>query len=339
MDGNLILFSGNANPDLTETIASYLGARRGDALVDRFSDGEVQVEINTSVRDCDVFVVQSLSDPVNDHLMELLAMADAIRRSSAQSVTAVIPYFGYARQDRQPKPRTPITAKLVADMIEGTDISRVVAVDLHASQIQGFFTRPLEHLYASPVFVSAIRTFDSSPNNRVIVSPDTGGVERARHYSQMLDCPLAILDKRRETANRAEMMNVIGDVEGKRTFIVDDIVDTAGTLTRAADTLLEHGAESVYAVVTHPVLSGPALDRIEDSKLDRLLVTDTITLDDRARACDTIGVVSVGEIIGEAIKRIHGGSSVSSLFDSSSQYGLLQAGESVSETEPQEQDA
>jgi ribose-phosphate pyrophosphokinase len=334
MESNgLILFSGNSNPELTETITSYLSASRGEALVDRFSDGEVQVEIQTSVRDCDVFVVQSLSDPVNDNLMELLAMSDAIRRSSAKSVTAVVPYFGYARQDRQPKPRTPITAKLVADMLETTGISRVVAVDLHASQIQGFFTQPFEHLYASPVFISAIREFDSNPDDRVIVSPDTGGVERARHYSQVLECPLAILDKRRKTANRAEMMNVIGDVEGKRTFIVDDIVDTAGTLTRAADALIEHGAESVYAVATHPVLSGPAIERIENSALDRVLVTDTIPLDAEARECDTIGVVSVGDIVGEAIRRIHGGNSVSSLFDSHSQYGLFNGGESSEESE------
>ena len=315
MNGNMKLFTGNANPDLARSVADSMNVALGDTIVSRFSDGEVQVEIHTSVRDSDVFVLQSLSAPVNDHLMELLAMTDAIRRSSAESVTAVIPYFGYARQDRQPKPRTPITAKLVADVLEVSGISRVVAVDLHASQIQGFFTKPFEHLYASPVFISAIRDLGFDPEEMVLVSPDAGGVDRVRHYSKVLGSPIAILDKRRCAPNVSEMMNVIGDVEGKRAIIVDDMVDTAGTLTRAATALIERGAKSAYAVATHPILSGPAIDRIATSALDGLLVTDTIPLSDAAAECDKIGVVSVGQLLGEAIDRIHGGDSVSSIFE------------------------
>lgn len=320
MDDNLLLFTGNAHPELAQRVASELNAPIGDAFVGRFSDGEVQVEVHTSVRDCDVFVLQSLSAPVNDHLMELLAMTDAIRRSSAKSVTAVIPYFGYARQDRQPKPRTPITSRLVADMLEASGISRVVAVDLHASQIQGFFTNPFEHLYASPVFISAIEGLGIPADDMVIVSPDAGGVDRARYYSKVLGAPIAILDKRRCAPNDAEMMNVIGDVDGKHAVIVDDMVDTAGTLTQAASAIRERGVESAYAVATHPVLSGPAIDRIESSSLDSLLVTDTVPLGDRARECDRIDVVSVGQLLGEAIGRIHGGDSVSSIFDKHPQY-------------------
>ncbi|MFB6263233.1 MAG: ribose-phosphate diphosphokinase [Bradymonadaceae bacterium] len=315
-DGNALkLFSGTSHREFTERVASYLGTEVSEALVDRFSDGEVHVEIQTSVRDSDVFVLQSLSDPVNDHLVELLAMIDAVRRSSAASVTAVVPYFGYARQDRQPKPRTPVTAKLVADMLETAGVSRVVAVDLHASQIQGFFTRPLEHLFAAPVFQSAIRELDIAGEGLVIVSPDTGGVDRARHYSSVLDAPLAILDKRRSVPNQSEVMNVIGEVEGRHVVIVDDMVDTAGTLSRAAEVLDDRGAEEVDAVATHPVLSGPAVERLDQSPLDTLLVTDTIPLDGRAEQSDTLDVISVDELVGEAIHRIHGGISVSSIFD------------------------
>lgn len=319
MAQDMILFSGNSNPELARNVASYLNVALGDAFVSRFSDGEVQVEIHTSVRDSDVFVLQSLSDPVNDNLMELLAMNDAIRRSSAESVTAVIPYFGYARQDRQPKPRTPITAKLVADCLEVSGVDRVVAIDLHASQIQGFFTKPFEHLYASPVFLSAIREARFDTEETVLVAPDAGGVDRVRYYSKVLDCPIAILDKRRSAPNVSEMMNVIGEVEGKHAIIVDDMVDTAGTLTRAAGALREQGAASAYAVATHPILSGPAVDRVEDSELEGLLVTDTIPLDEEAQDCSKIDVVSVGQIIGEAINRIHGGDSVSSIFEHTQQ--------------------
>ena len=311
----MILFSGNSNPEFAQKVASYLNVALGDALVGQFSDGEVQVEIHDSVRDSDVFLIQSLSSPVNDHLMELLAMVDAVRRSSAKSVTAVIPYFGYARQDRQPKPRTPITAKLVANLLEASGVSRVVAIDLHADQISGFFSRPCEHLYASPVFLSAIREFGFTSDDIVIVSPDAGGVDRVRHYSQVLGAPIAILDKRRSAPNVSEMMNVIGDVDGKHAIIVDDMVDTAGTLTRAGAALKERGAASAHAVATHPILSGPALDRIDNSVLDGLIVTDTIPLDERARQCETISVVSVDRVVGEAITRIHGGDSVSSIFD------------------------
>ncbi len=320
MEDNLLLFTGNSHPELAKRVASSLNVPLGDAFVGRFSDGEVQVEVHTSVRDSDVFVLQSLSEPVNDHLMELLAMTDAIRRSSAKDVTAVIPYFGYARQDRQPKPRTPITAKLVADMLEVSGISRVVAIDLHASQIQGFFTKPFEHLYASPVFISAVRNLGIPADEMVLVSPDAGGVDRVRYYSKVLGAPIAILDKRRCAPNASEMMNVIGEVEGKHAVILDDMVDTAGTLTQAASAIRERGAKSAYAAATHPILSGPALDRIEASPLESLLVTDTVPLDDRAKACDKIEVVSVGQLLGEAIDRIHGGDSVSSIFDKHPQY-------------------
>jgi ribose-phosphate pyrophosphokinase len=316
MDSELLLFSGNANPELSQAIADYLNIPLDDAFVGKFSDGEVQVQINTSVRDFDVFVVQSLSSPVNDHLMELLVMMDALRRSSARRITAVVPYFGYARQDRQPAPRTPITAKLVADMFEVGGADRVVAMDLHAGQIQGFFTSPFEHLYSSPVLISAIRELGFDSDDIVIVSPDSGGVERARHYSKSLKCPLAILDKRRSAPNVAEVIHLIGDVEGKRAIIIDDMIDTAGTLTKAAAALESHGAEAVWAAATHPIFSGPAIDRIADSALEGVIVTDTIPLSERAKDVDKIQVVSVARVMGEAIRRIHGGTSVSSLFTS-----------------------
>ncbi|QDG50091.1 ribose-phosphate pyrophosphokinase [Persicimonas caeni] len=316
MDSELLLFAGNSNPELAEAIASYLNIPVDDALVGKFSDGEIQVQINTSVRDFDVYLVQSLSWPVNDNLMEMLVMMDALRRASARRITAVIPYFGYARQDRQPAPRTPITAKLVANMLELGGADRVVAMDLHAGQIQGFFTRPFEHLYSSPVLLQAIRQLGYGPEEMVIVSPDAGGVERARHYSKTLKCPLAILDKRRSAPNVAEVMHLIGDVEGKHAVIVDDMIDTAGTLTKAAAAIIEHGAASVYAAATHPILSGPAVERIANSQLEGVIVTDTIPLGEQAAALDKIGVVSVAKVFGEAIRRIHGGTSVSSLFTS-----------------------
>ena len=316
MDSELLLFSGNSNPELSHEIADYLNIPVDDADVGKFSDGEVRVQINTSVRDFDVYVVQSLSAPVNDHLMELMVMMDALRRSSARRITAVIPYFGYARQDRQPAPRTPITAKLVADMLEIGGADRVVAMDLHAGQIQGFFTLPFEHLYSSPILISAVRELGIPSDDMVIVSPDSGGVEVARHYSKSLNCPLAILDKRRSAPDVAEVIHLIGDVEGKHAFIIDDMIDTAGTLTEAASALMQHGAESVYAAATHPILSGPAVDRIADSELEGVIVTDTIPLSEEAAALDKIEVVSVARIVGEAIRRIHGGTSVSSLFTS-----------------------
>ncbi len=316
MDSDLLLFAGNSNPALAEAIASYLNIPVDDATVGKFSDGEIHVQINTSVRDFDVFLVQSLSWPVNDNLMEMLVMMDALRRASARRITAVIPYFGYARQDRQPAPRTPITAKLVANMLELGGADRVVAMDLHAGQIQGFFSRPFEHLYSSPVLLKEIQAIGYGADEMVIVSPDAGGVERARHYSKTLKCPLAILDKRRSAPNVAEVIHLIGDVQGKHAVIVDDMIDTAGTLTKAAAAIVEHGAASVYAAATHPILSGPAVERIANSQLEGVIVTDTIPLGEEAAALDKIAVASVAKVFGEAIRRIHGGTSVSSLFTS-----------------------
>jgi ribose-phosphate pyrophosphokinase len=306
------LFSGNSNPALAQSVASYLGVPIGRARVERFSDGEIQVEIQENVRGLDCFVLQSTSAPANRHLMELLIMVDALRRSSARRVTAVIPYYGYARQDRKVAPRVPITAKLVADLIAVAGTDRVLCIDLHAGQIQGFFNIPVDNLYATPVLLPAIREHFGS--RVTIISPDAGGVERARAYAKRLDAPLAIIDKRREQANVAQIMHIIGDVEGQKCVIVDDMVDTAGTLTEAARALREHGATSVGAAITHPVLSGPAIERIEKSELDALIVTDTIPLHDGARACGRVRVVSIANLLGEAIRRITNEESVSSLF-------------------------
>jgi ribose-phosphate pyrophosphokinase len=306
------LFSGNSNPTLAQSVTSYLGVPLGRARVERFSDGEIQVEIQENVRGLDCFVLQSTSAPANRHLMELLIMVDALRRSSARRVTAVIPYYGYARQDRKVAPRVPITAKLVADLIAVAGTDRVLCIDLHAGQIQGFFNIPVDNLYATPVLLPAIREHFGSPVT--IISPDAGGVERARAYAKRLDAPLAIIDKRREQANVAQIMHIIGDVEGQNCVIVDDMVDTAGTLTEAARALREHGALAVGAAITHPVLSGPAIERVEKSELDSLVVTDTIPLHDGARSCGRIRVVSIANLLGEAIRRITNEESVSSLF-------------------------
>ena len=306
------LFAGNSNPALAQSVASYLGLPLGRARVERFSDGEIQVEIQENVRGLDCFVLQSTSAPANRHLMELLIMVDALRRSSARRVTAVMPYYGYARQDRKVAPRVPITAKLVADLISVAGTDRVLCIDLHAGQIQGFFNIPVDNLYATPVLLPAIREHFGSAVT--IISPDAGGVERARAYAKRLDAPLAIIDKRREQANVAQIMHIIGDVEGQSCVIVDDMVDTAGTLTEAARALREHGAVSVGAAITHPVLSGPAIERIEKSELDCFVVTDTIPLHDGARACNRIRVVSIANLLGEAIRRITNEESVSSLF-------------------------
>lgn len=314
MARDMMLFAGNSNPELADDIAHYLGAPLGEALVNRFSDGEIQVEIRTSVRHRDVYVIQSLSWPVNDNIMELMIMADALRRASAQSITAVIPYFGYARQDRQSQARSPITAKLVADLLQAAGINRVITVDLHAGQIQGFFSIPVDHIYASPVISMGIRALGLPEDELVIVSPDAGGVERARYYAKVFRCPVAIVDKRRSSPGIAEAMHLIGDVEGRRAIIVDDMIDTAGTLTQAAAAVLDHGAREVYAAATHPILSGPAVERIQNSVIEKVLVTDTIPRSESAGACDKIEVVGVGELFGEAIRRVHGGDSVSSLF-------------------------
>jgi ribose-phosphate pyrophosphokinase len=307
------LFSGNANPELARDIAAYLETPLGKIKVQRFSDGETFIEINENVRGVDAFIIQPTCSPVNDHVMELLIMADTLRRASAATITAVIPYYGYGRQDRKVAPRTPISAKLVADLIESSGVDRVVSIDLHAGQIQGFFNIPFDHLYGMPVMLEDYlkKNFDSSA---VVVSPDAGGVERARAYSKRLNASLAIIDKRRERANVSEVMNLIGDVKGKQCIIVDDMIDTAGTLTGAAKALIEYGATRVVACATHGVLSGPAIQRIVESPIDEVVVSDTIPLSPAARTCPKIKQVSMARLLGEAIKRIHSSDSVSSLF-------------------------
>ncbi len=306
------LFTGNSNTPLANAVAAYLGVELGKAEVGTFSDGEVSVEIRENVRGMDCFVLQSTCAPANTHLMELLIMVDALRRSSARRITAVIPYYGYARQDRKVAPRAPITAKLVADLISVAGTDRVLCLDLHAGQIQGFFEIPVDNLYGTPVLLQEIRSrFDGE---LVVISPDAGGVERARAYAKRLDASLAIIDKRREAANVSQVMNIVGDVEGKSCVMVDDMVDTAGTLTQGAEALRQAGAAHVYAAITHPVLSGPAIKRIEESPLEEVIVTDTIPLRPDARDCTKLRVVSVARLLGEAIRRISNEESVSSLF-------------------------
>jgi ribose-phosphate pyrophosphokinase len=307
------LFTGNSNPDLASEIAKVLDTPVGEARVSRFSDGETFCEIRENVRGLDTYVVQSTCSPVNDNIMELLIMCDALRRASAAAITAVIPYYGYARQDRKVAPRTPITSKLVADLLVAAGISRVVCVDLHAGQIQGFFNIPFDHLYSLPVFLDDYLKPRYS-DEAVFISPDAGGVERTRAYSKRLGASLAIVDKRRERANVSEVMHVIGDVKGRDCIIVDDIIDTAGTLCNAARAVMEHGAKRVVAVATHGVLSGPAVQRIQDSPLDEVVVTNSVPLSDEARASKKIKTVSIARLLGEAIRRIHNSDSVSSLF-------------------------
>ena len=308
----LKVFSGNSNIPLGQNICKVLGIPLGKANVKKFSDGEIQVEIEENVRGMDVFIVQSTCTPVNTHLMELLVMMDAMKRASAERITAVIPYYGYARQDRKVAPRVPITAKLVADLITTAGADRILTVDLHAGQIQGFFNIPVDHLYATSVMLEAIRT--KFANDLVIVSPDAGGVERARAIAKRLGAALAIIDKRRTEPNESQVMNIIGEIKNKITLILDDMVDTAGTLTQAADALLEKGAAKVAAACTHPVLSGAAIKKINHSAIEELLVTDTIPLHEEAHSCKKIVVLSVSQLLGEAIKRIHHNDSVSSLF-------------------------
>ncbi|MEZ4405619.1 MAG: ribose-phosphate pyrophosphokinase [Polyangiales bacterium] len=309
---SISLFSGNANLHLAAAIAQHLEVPLGRVKVGRFSDGEIAVEIGENVRGVDVYLVQSTCTPVNDSLMEMLIMADALRRSSAASITAVIPYFGYARQDRKVAGRTPITAKLVADLITTARIDRVVTIDLHAGQIQGFFNIPVDNLYAMPVLLEEIRALNLS--DAVMVSPDAGGVERARAYAKRLSASLAIIDKRRERANVSEVMHIIGDVKDRDCVLLDDMIDTAGTLTNAAKALHEAGARSVYAAATHAVLSGPAVARIVDSPLTEVIITDTIPLRDEARGNKKFRVATLGRLLGEAIRRIHNSDSISSLF-------------------------
>jgi ribose-phosphate pyrophosphokinase len=315
MDGpTMAVFTGSANPQLALDIARYLQVPLGRAHVGRFSDGEVTVELMENVRGRDVFIVQPTSPPANDHLMELLVMVDACRRASAARITAVVPYFGYARQDRRPRAtRVAITAKVVANMLAGVGVHRVLTVDLHADQIQGFFDIPVDNVYSSPVLLGEV--WKQKYDDLVVVSPDVGGVVRARAIAKRLDdADLAIIDKRRPRANESEVMNIIGEVEGKSCVLVDDMVDTAGTLCHAAKALKDHGAKSVAAYITHPVLSGPAVDRIAASALDELVVTDTIPLRDHARACRKIRQLSVAGLLAETMRRIRDEESVSSLY-------------------------
>ena len=309
---NLKLFTGNSSSVLATQVAAYLGRDLGRAEVGTFSDGEVHVEIFENVRGTDCFVMQSTSAPANTHLMELLIMIDALRRSSARRITAVLPYYGYARQDRKVSPRVPISAKLVADLISTAGTDRVLCIDLHVGQIQGFFNIPVDNVYATPILLDAIRA--RGTDDLCVIAPDAGGVERARAYAKRLDAPLAIVDKRREAANVSEVMNIIGDVRGLTCVIVDDIVDTAGTLTQAARALDKEGARGVYAAITHPVLSGPAIKRIEESPLRELVVTDSVPLRADARSSGKLIVVSIAKLLGESIRRINNEESVSSLF-------------------------
>jgi len=311
-DPKLKVFTCNANPQLAREIAEHIGLPLGNAEAVRFSDGECQIKLNESVRGCDVFVIQPTSAPVNEHLMELLVMVDALKRASAKSINVVIPYYGYARQDRKARARDPITAKLVANLIETAGAHRVITMDLHATQIQGFFDIPVDHLLGVPILAKYFS--EKGLKDLVVVSPDHGGVTRARKLAERLEAPIAIIDKRRPEPNVAEVMNIVGNIEGKTAIIIDDIIDTAGTITLAANALVEAGARDVYACCTHPVLSGPAIARIADSKIRELVVTNTIPLT-QEQLIDKIKVLSVAPIIGEAIIRVHEELSVSKLFD------------------------
>lgn len=310
--GMIKIFAGNSNQPLAQDLCQHLNVTLGDAKVRTFSDGEVLVEIGENVRGRDVYVVQSTSSPANDNLMELLVMVDALKRASAARINAVVPYFGYARQDRKVAPRAPITAKLVADLMSVAGIDRLLTMDLHAGQIQGFFDIPVDHLYAAPVMLDEIRR--QNINDLIVVSPDAGGTERARAFAKRLDAGLAIIDKRRSGPNVAEVMHIIGDVEGKNCVIIDDMIDTAGTLCAAATALQNQGAIDIYACATHGVLSGPALQRIADSPLKKVFITDTIPTHEKQNQCATLQSLSVSHLLAEAIRRTHNAESVSSLF-------------------------
>ncbi len=309
---SISIFSGNSNPALAKKICDYLNLSLGSAQVKTFSDGEIQIEIDENVRSKDVFVIQSTCAPVNDHLVELLLMIDALKRSSAKRITAVVPYFGYARQDKKVAPRVPISAKLVANMLTVAGANRVITMDLHAGQIQGFFDIPVDNIFAAPLLIEYI--IENFRDHLVIVSPDAGGVERARAFAKRLDADLAIIDKRRSAPNQAKAMAVIGDVKDKVTVILDDMADTAGTLTEASLALKEEGAKEIHACCAHAVLSGPAIERIKNSEMKSLVVTDTIPLRENAAACGKIIVISISELVGEAIIRSFRGDSVTSLF-------------------------
>lgn len=314
MATNLMVFTGNANPALADAIAKNIGVPLGRASISKFSDGEVSVELNENVRGKDVFVIQPTCAPTNDSIMELLLMSDALHRASANRITAVIPYFGYARQDRRVRSaRVAISAKVVADMIGAVGVNRVLTVDLHAEQIQGFFSIPVDNVYGSPVLTDDIERQNYS--NLTVVSPDVGGVVRARAVAKQINADLAIIDKRRPTANEAQIMHIIGDVNGKSCLIVDDMVDTAGTLCKAADALKDHGATKVVAYCTHPVLSGPAIQNIEGSNLDSLVVTDTIPLNEKAKSCKSIRQLSMAKLLAESIRRVSNEESISAMFD------------------------
>ncbi len=311
---SLSIFTGNANRALADEICKFVEIPLGRADVTHFSDGEIYVEVGENVRGVNCFVVQPTCSPPNQSLMELLIMIDALKRASAGSIVAIIPYYGYARQDRKAKPRTPITAKLVANLLTAAGADRALAMDLHAGQIQGFFDIPFDHLYAMPVLIEELRVLGFGGESTVVVSPDAGGVERARAFSKRLGAGLAIIDKRRPAPNVSEIMNIVGDVRGKKTVIVDDIIDTAGTLTNAAHAIINAGAQSVSACASHAVFSGKAVQRITDSPLQHVVVTNTIPQTEQGAACAKVRVKSVGRLLGEAIKRIHHGDSISSLF-------------------------
>jgi len=311
-DNKALIFSGRGNPQLAKLIARHLENELGEIKITNFADGELYCQINDNVRGRDVFIVQPTSTPVNENLMELLILIDAFKRASARRITAVMPYYGYARQDRKDKPRVPITSRLVADLIEAAGADRILCVDVHAAQIQGFFKIPVDHLFAAPVLIKHVASLNLE--NLTIISPDAGGVERARAYAKRLSADLAIIDKRREKANVAEVMNIIGQVDGRNCVIVDDMVDTAGTLCETVKAVKSKGARTVFCAATHPVLSGKALENLEKAPLEKLFVTDTIAARDKAEKCSKIEVLTIAPLLADAIKRIHEESSVSSLF-------------------------
>ena len=313
MHDKIRVFTGNSNPALANKICECLHVPLGAARVRTFSDGEIMIEITENVRGRDVYIIQSTCAPTNNNLMELLIMTDALKRASAATITAVIPYYGYARQDRKAAPRTPITAKLVADLITTAGVDRVVTIDLHAGQIQGFFNIPVDNLYAAPVILDYLKDRFNG-EEVVMVSPDAGGTERARAFAKRLGCTLAVIDKRRTGPNVAEVMHLIGDVRGKIAIILDDMIDTAGTLTQAAKALKENGARAIYACATHGVLSGPAIERINNSDIEEIVLTDTIPLGDKEQLSSKVRMLSVADLLAEAIRRIHEDESVSSLF-------------------------
>lgn len=312
MTNGISILSGNANPKLAEEVAGALGMSLTDTKVARFSDGEITVQVNENIRGSDVFVIQSTCTPVNENIMELLLLIDALKRASAGRITAVIPYYGYGRQDRKVQPRVPISSKLVADLLTAAGTDRILTVDLHAGQIQGFFNIPVDHLYATPVQMEYLKSCQFK--DLCVVSPDAGGVERARAFAKRLNASLAIVDKRREKANVSEVMHVIGDVKDKDTLLLDDMIDTAGTIVQAAKALKEMGSRKVYAVCTHAVLSGPAIERLNGSVMEEVICTNTIPLDNQQKECGKIKVLSIAGLLADAIKGIHEESSISSLF-------------------------